>query len=113
MRKPLDSLHNPKVILDLDGYLVEHPEAMKELKDMVVIPYVGGPSHPMYGMCDTVAMVASPTDDPEELYRLAKKSAPNAHQVILYGKGIDRYSSGEEAVLVCVDWRINYQQYMC
>ena len=114
MKRPLNSLHNPKVVLDLDGYLANHPEAVKDLEGMVIIPYLGGPSRPMYGMCDTVAMTATPRDDLEELYRVAKKSAPCAYQVIFYGKGIDQNASGEEAIAICIDWRVRLrQEYVC
>lgn len=111
-RYPLDTLKDPKVILDYSGYLAENPGAKEELGDVLIIPYNPGKSRPTYSMCDTVAMVASPGDDLDVLYRQAKSAAPLCGQAIFYGRGGD--PSREGACAVCVDRNIRFRQkHLC
>lgn len=114
MNYPLDTLKNPKVILDYSGYLAAHPEEISKIGDVRVIAYNPGSSHPTYAMCDTVAMFAKPEDDLDDLYRAARRAAPFSHQAVFYGKGVSAYGSRETTCAVCVDRNIRFRQkHLC
>lgn len=110
MRYPLDSLENPRVVLDYDGYLASHPEKANELGNVLIIAYRPGASRPTYSMCDTVAMVAQPGESLDALYKEGKRAAPLARQAIFYGKEVSAFGSREDACAVCVDRNFGFRQ---
>ena len=112
MKYPLDTLRNPRVVLDYSGYLLSHPESMEELGDVLVIPYTPGASHPSY-MCDTVAIETQQGDDLNDLFDRAKRAAPFAYQAIFYGKEASMFGS-RETCAVCVDRNQRFRQkHLC
>lgn len=110
MRYPYDTLEDPKVILDYDGYLANNPDKAAELGDVIIVSYRPGSSHPTYSMCDTVAMTAEVNDNLNAMYHQAKKAAPLIRQAIFFGKGVNGYGSREDACAVCVDRSFRQRQ---
>lgn len=110
----MNTPQNPRVILDYDGYLADHPQIAKNLGDVIVVAYRPGASHPVYSMCDTVARIAKPHDNLQALYNEAHRAAPLSTQAIFFGKGVSMVGSNEDSVLVCVDRNIRQRQiHLC
>ena len=72
----------PKVILNYD--LI--PGLEKDFPNAVVIPYVPNGSRPAFSMCDTVVMADRRKLTTEQMCAHAKKAAPLAEEVIIWGR---------------------------
>ena len=106
------------VVLDYDGYVKEKPTCLSVLGDeavtATVISYVGGASRPIYYMPDTIFMVKHEDETMDQLLYKARKVAPLARRVVVFGKGVSRYGAREDSCAVCVDRGVWQRQvYVC
>ena len=104
MKSPFSYLKSPKVILDYSGLFENHPEIAAALEGAaVVVHYRPGASHPVYSMCDTVAVALDDGEKPETAYLRAKKTAPRARQGIFFGREGNCDASHDSCVSVCIE----------